>query len=117
MSIVRRADERPYSEKQLFGGEGVAEMHPILNGAEEMYGKGRLFSQITVNPGCSIGYHEHHGESEIFAVMSGNGVFNDNGTEVPVSAGDVLVTKSGDGHGIACAGSCPLELIALILFE
>ena len=49
--------------------------------------------------------------------MSGNGVFNDNGTEVPVSAGDVLVTKSGDGHGIACAGSCPLELIALILFE
>ena len=55
--------------------------------------------------------------ADLFAVFYVCGVFNDNGTEVPVSAGDVLVTKSGDGHGIACAGSCPLELIALILFE
>ena len=117
MAFVRRSSEMTVTRKKMFDGNGEAEMHVILRGADEMYGKGRLFSQITVNPGCSIGYHEHHGESEIFAVMSGNGVFNDNGTEVPVSAGDVLVTKSGDGHGIACAGSCPLELIALILFE
>ena len=115
--MVKKGDTlRVQETEQMRGGDGTIVLHHFLN-ADEMYGKGRLFSHITVSPGCSIGYHEHHGESEIFAVMSGNGVFNDNGTEVPVSAGDVLVTKSGDGHGIACAGSCPLELIALILFE
>ncbi|MBR4942029.1 MAG: cupin domain-containing protein [Clostridia bacterium] len=104
------------TRENMRGGNGAVELKAFLS-AEEMNGKNRLFSRITLAQGCSIGYHEHHGESEIFVVCSGNGVFNDNGKEYPVSAGDVLVTSSGMGHSIACAGSQNLELIALIVLD
>lgn len=115
--MVKKGESLRVQENvQMRGGDGTIILQHFLN-ADEMHGKGRLFSRITVKPGCSIGYHEHHGESEIFAVLSGTGRFNDNGTDVSVSAGDVLVTGSGNGHGIACVGEEPLELVALILFD
>ena len=115
--MVKKGHELPVQENEnMRGGDGTIVLRHFLN-KDEFYGKGRLFSQITVKPGCSSGYHEHHGESEIFAVISGNGLFNDNGEEMPVAAGDVLVTSSGKGHAIACVGSCPLELVALIIYE
>ncbi|PWL48798.1 MAG: cupin domain-containing protein [Clostridiales bacterium] len=115
--MIKKGHTIPVQENEhMRGGDGTVILHHFLN-QDEFYGKGRLFSHITVNPGCSVGYHEHHGETEIYAVLSGNGVFNDNGEEAPVTAGDVMITKGGQGHGVACAGSCPLELIALIIYE
>lgn len=97
------------------GGEGSVVMRAFLEGGE--LGKNRLFSQLTLAQGSSIGYHEHHGESEIFVVKSGNGIFNDNGKEYPIAAGDVCVTPSGSGHSVRCTGSRELELIALIILD
>lgn len=105
--------ERVFNDN-MRGGDGRVEIRHFVDKAE-FNGHGRLFSQITLNPGCSIGWHVHEGEEEIFAVMSGNGIFNDNGTEVPVSAGCVTVTRSGEGHAIACTGTQALYLIALII--
>jgi len=114
--MVKHADgQKTAVNENMRGGNGSVLLTHFLD-KEEMNGKGRLFSRITLDKGCSIGYHEHIGESEIFAVISGGGIFNDNGTECAVEAGDVLITQSGQGHAIACAGDCPLELIALILY-
>lgn len=66
-------------------------------------------------PGCSIGYHEHQGESETFYILAGEARYNDNGTEVTLSPGDCAHTASGQGHSIANAGETPLEFIALIV--
>ena len=104
------------TKENMRGGAGEVVLRAFLS-PEEMNGKNRLFSQITLAQGCSIGYHEHHGESEIFVVKSGNGVFNDNGKEYPVSAGDVCITTSGNGHALSCAGNQNLELIALIILD
>ncbi len=98
------------------GGDGTVLLRHLLN-KDEFNEKGRLFAQITVAPNCSVGYHEHHGETEIYTVISGSGIFNDNGNDYTVTAGDVLITKSGQGHGIACSGNVPLELIALIIYD
>ena len=104
------------TRENMRGGLGTVALQAYLS-PEEMNGKNRLFSKITLAPGCSIGYHEHHGESEIFVVAAGKGTFNDNGTEYTVSEGDVCVTSSGFGHSIACCGDETLELIALIILD
>ena len=44
-----------------------------------------------------LGYHEHHGETETYYILSGNGVYVDNGEEVPAKEGDVFFCKDGDG--------------------
>lgn len=115
--MIRQAkDLRTETRENMRGGNGEVVLSAYLS-AEEMHGKNRLFSKITLAPGCSIGYHEHHGESEIFVVAAGKGIFNDNGAEYTVSKGDVCVTSSGSGHSIACCGEETLELVALIILD
>jgi quercetin dioxygenase-like cupin family protein len=113
--IKHEDQQKSVINENMRGGTGSVILKHLLD-KEEMNGKGRLFSRIALKKGCSIGYHKHEGESEIFAVVAGKGIFNDNGTEYPVSAGDVLITPSGSGHAIACDGDETLELIALILY-
>ena len=43
--------------------------------------------------------------------------YNDNGVMVDIGPGDVTYCAPGEGHGIACAGDEPVEMIALILYE
>ena len=47
----------------------------------------KMFNEVTLKPGCEIGYHEHHGESETYYILQGQGEYNDNGTYRPVKAG------------------------------
>lgn len=64
-----------------------------------------------------IGYHVHDGESETYYILSGRGIFNDNGTVVEVGPGDVTFTGDGEGHSIEATGDEPIEMIALILYR
>ena len=46
----------------MAGGKGHVLIKDIL-GEKELNGKCGLYSEVTIEPGCSLGYHEHHGES------------------------------------------------------
>ena len=71
----------------------------------------------TVVPGCSLGYHEHHGESETYYIIKGQGEYDDNGTKRPVTVGDKTFTPDGCGHGIANTGDEDLVFMALIQLD
>jgi quercetin dioxygenase-like cupin family protein len=102
---------------RLFEGEGTLEVRNLLNGPDEMFNAGRVFTHTILPPGASIGSHIHHGESETYYFLRGEGEFNDNGKIESVHAGDVSITFPGQGHGIRNIGTEPLELIALILYQ
>lgn len=116
MSFVRRNDERISARVSLFGGPGEAEMHKILNSPEELFGKGRLFNHVFLDPGAAVGWHVHHGDGEIYYILKGEGDYCDNGTMVKVHAGDVTSVSDGEGHSLLNTGSEPLEAIALVLY-
>ena len=107
------ADSDVTLKEHMRGGDGTAKLVEIAS-PEEMYGKARLFNKIVLEPGCGIGLHQHTGESEIFFILSGNGIYNDNGTEVQVGPGDITIVGDGQSHAIANRGQEILELIALI---
>ena len=79
--------------------------------------KVRLFSLIQVKPGEEVEYHMHVGESETFFILSGQGIYNDNGNKVDVVPGMVTFTPSGEGHSIKNTGDEMLVFIALIIVE
>ena len=114
--MIRRYEERNIETKKLFDGEGQAILAHILNGAPEMYGKGRVFSICTLKPGCEIGWHIHHGDGETYCILSGKGEYSDNGTLTEVGPGDVMYVGDGEGHSMKAVGDEPLEMIALILY-
>lgn len=103
-------------KEALFGGNGAAKMK-VIAPAEEMYKSARLFNHVTLDPGCSIGYHVHQHETEIYYVLKGEAVFNDNGTEVVFHAGDVGITGHGEGHAMENRSDEPMEMIALVVLE
>lgn len=115
--MIRRSEEKIIETKKLFGGAGEAEMHKILNGADEMYGKGRVFNHVLLRPGCEVGWHVHHGDGETYYILKGRGLYNDNGTSVEVGPGDVTFVDDGEGHALLNNGKEDLEAIALILYK
>ena len=116
--MVRRANECSVKvNENMRGGDGSVKLKNLISGPEELLDKGRLFSVITLEPGCSIGYHVHEKESELFYILRGSAAYNDNGEEVQVSAGDVTIVEPGKGHGIANRSDEVCELVAIILYQ
>ena len=103
--------------EHMRGGDGVVVITNYINGPEELNGKGRLFAKITLNPGCSIGYHVHEGDAELFYIMKGTAEYNDNGQIRTVTAGDVTICPAGEGHGIANKTEDIVELTAVIVYK
>ena len=116
MSIVRRNGEEPVLRKKMFGGAGEAEMHVILNGAGEMFGKGRVFNRVVLAPGAEVAWHIHHGDGECSYILKGEGEYSDNGRIITMRPGDMSFVGEGEGHSIINRGEEDLELIALILY-
>ena len=115
--MIRRKEEckTEYREK-MRGGDGTAIVTSLIAGPEELNGKGRLFSRITLNPGCSIGFHVHENESELFYIVKGTAEYNDGGTVRTVTAGDMTICPSGTGHGIANRTDEVVKVVAVILY-
>ena len=115
--MIRRSDERTLDVKKMFGGQGEAKMVRILEGADEMYGKGRVFNHLVLEPGCEIGWHIHHGDGETYYILKGQGEYSDNGTVSTLGPGDVAFVDDGQGHSLKNSGPETLEAIALILYK
>ncbi len=77
----------------------------------------KLFSLVQLKPGEEVQYHMHVGESESYYIMSGHGIYNDNGTKIEVTPGMATLTPSGEGHALKNTGDDVLAFIALILLD
>ena len=106
----------PLCVEKKSGGDGVVRIQPLLDEAQR--GKAcKLYARVTLQKGCSIGYHEHRGESETYYILSGEGIYTDNQIVRAVRPGDVTFTPGGSGHAIANRSEEDLVFMALILPE
>lgn len=87
-------------EKDPCGGKGNMKLEKIL-GEAEMKDKCGLYARVTLHPGDVLGYHVHDDDNECYFILSGEGVYDDNGTKRVVKAGDVTWTPCGKGHGLS----------------
>lgn len=108
-------DFRTEFRENMRGGDGTVVINSFVT-AEELNNKGRLFGKILLKPGCGIGFHVHESDSELFYILKGTAIYDDNGTKTTVTAGDVTLTPAGSGHAIKNESSDDVELIALILY-
>ena len=114
--MIRKAAEckKEYREN-MRGGSGTVELTSFAT-PEELNNKGRLFANITLKPGCGIGYHVHETDSELFYLMKGEVLYNDNGVECALSAGDVMICPAGTGHAVTNNGTVDAEICAVIVY-
>ena len=113
--MIRKKEEMEKEVRErMRGGVGNAEMLHVFR-QKELHGKVRLFARMRLLKGCSIGYHLHDGEEEIFYILSGAGRVTEGEVTSVVGPGDAVLTASGGGHSIENLGDEPLEFLATIL--
>ena len=110
------SDNCPRREGPVAEGKGIVRIKDLAT-REQMYGHARMFSHITVAPGCSIGNHAHRGETEFYYILKGEAVFSDNGQETVLHEGDISATGGGQSHSLENRADEDVELIALIVLE
>lgn len=113
--MIRRKGTYEVSlREQMRGGKGTVRIEHFWS-KDELKGKTRLFAKLILEPGTSIGFHEHVGEAEIFVVIKGKGRITDGDTVTEVEPGDTILTGDGNGHSVEAVGNETLEMIAVIL--
>jgi mannose-6-phosphate isomerase-like protein (cupin superfamily) len=114
--MIRKKSEIVADVRHDFrGGVGEVAIHPFMN-EEEAIGAGRLFARLIIEkPGDSIGQHVHQGELEVYHILQGKALVNDNGREVVLEPGDTHICVDGDFHSVENVGEDTLEFIAIIL--
>ncbi len=90
------------------------QVEELLN-EKQMNGKVGLFAKVTILPGATLEDHEHHGETETYYILSGEGSYTDNGVACAAKPGDTFFCEDGGKHGISCTSAEPLVFMALII--
>jgi mannose-6-phosphate isomerase-like protein (cupin superfamily) len=113
--LIKRqsAMRREFMEKSR-GGNGVTIFDHVLE-KNEMRANCRMFTKITLEPGASIGYHQHTQEEDIYYIINGIATVNDNGETRTVYPGEVVYAGNGGSHAIANDGQAPLEFMSVIM--
>ena len=112
--VKRKSEMNEQIKVAIRGGDGQAVVTNILDKGEYK-GNARLLGVITLEKDCSIGAHVHENEEEVFYVIEGTAVYNDNGKTVILEKGDSCVCLGGEEHSIANRNDETLKVFAVIL--
>ncbi len=112
--IVKSKDVRISKIEKPRGGNGIMTGKNYLTN-EELENNMTGFNMMELEAGGAIGYHQHLGDEEIYFILSGNGIIQDNGKEESIEAGDLIYTKAGEFHGLKNISESPLKFIAFIV--
>lgn len=97
---IRNLHSTPAIEKPIHEGKGKA-LSRKLFGTEDFASGLRYIAFTELPPGSSIGEHDHHdAREEVYAIQYGEGILRIDGETRRVKAGDVILTKIGQSHGL-----------------
>ena len=97
------------------GGDGQALITNLFEKEELL--NSRMLGTLTLEPGCSVGVHQHDGEQEYFYVLKGSPVYIDDDQEIQLYEGDVTICEDGHSHGICNRSQETVQVLACILLK
>lgn len=112
--MIKRIDEIKVGTEE--NREGNVKMFlSDLKDFDGLSDKVGLYAMVRLLPGEEVEFHVHTGETEIYYILSGKALYDDNGEKTELDAGDVTFTPDGSGHGIKNIGQETLRFMALVV--
>ncbi len=96
------------------GGTGIIKSLSYLK-SEDLHNAMQGFNVMELELNSSIGFHQHIGNEEIYFIISGKGLVQDNDKEEKVTTGDLIYTADKNYHGLKNIGDTPLIFVAFIV--
>ena len=100
--------------KEKLGGNGVGGAMFFYLPIPDTNGAFTMASRVELEEGASISYHKHTENEEIYHIVSGQGIYCEEGEEIEVKAGDMMLCRKGCSHGLKNTGQGKLVFGALI---
>lgn len=100
--------------KEKLGGTGEGSGNTFYVPIPDDRGAFTMSTRIELDPGASIGYHKHEKNEEVSVIIAGAGIYTEEGEDLLVSSGDVLLCRKGNAHGLKNCGETPLIIGAAI---
>ncbi len=94
--LVKQPDEY-ITLKDFRGGKGTVKSFQAPINKDSAYA---AVMRMELAPGASVGLHRHTEDEEVYAIVSGTGLYLYEGGECPAKSGDVFVTHKGMQHGL-----------------
>lgn len=95
--VKRFEDIKPERLDHFKGGEQfVIRIASVEAGEFSEYAD--VVAKLILQPGSSIGYHEHVDNGEVLTILSGNGRYVEDGEEYFLQTGDVTICNKGHKH-------------------
>jgi mannose-6-phosphate isomerase-like protein (cupin superfamily) len=113
--IKKKSEMKTSVREKMRGGQGSVLATALMD--EGTVEHCRLFSEMKLEKGCSIGLHDHVNETEYYWITNGTGIVSEADGEKVVSKGDMVITGGGASHAIRNEGDEPLTFVALIILD
>ena len=111
--LIRNYLEMPTKGEVIHNGEGICQ-HVTVFRNEDIDAPMRFINYTVLPPNASFGMHRHRNDNEFYVVLSGEGVYYQDGEEQAVRQGDIMMNPPHGTHGIRNTGCCEM---ALLVFE
>ena len=111
--LIRNFLNIPLKDEVIHEGEGLCR-HAMVFGDSDIQAPVRFINYTVLPPKASFGIHRHGNDNEFYVVLSGEGVYYQDGEEQCVSTGDIMMNSPHGAHGIRNTGDTDM---ALIVFE
>ena len=113
--VFKTADQKRERRDRFQAGSGGGYCTHALAPTEQLPGtRFHQASRVELDPGAVIGEHLHAGNEELYWILSGSGLFIEDGIETAAVPGDLLLTRQGHRHGLRNTGSEPLVFLAVV---
>lgn len=101
-------------KREKLGGCGIGEADTFPVTIPDQNGAFIMSTRLELNPGASVGYHKHSETEEVYFILSGKGIYTEEGEECTALPGDIFLCREGRSHGILNTGKEKLILGAAI---
>ena len=108
--LIHNYLKTPLREESIHGGIGLCRHATVFRG-EEIQAPVRFINYTVVPPQASFGAHLHGNDNEFYVVLAGSGIYTQDGEDLPVEAGDIIMNPPFGTHAIRNAGTTDMSLL------
>lgn len=100
-------------DEKIHEGKGICQHSTVFTG-EEIEAPVSFINYTIIPPASSFGLHTHGKNNEFYVLLEGEGVYQQDGKEIRVKRGDIMMNQPYAQHCIYNTGK---EDMKLLVFE
>lgn len=97
-------------DEVIHDGKGLCRHSGVFAG-DEIDAPVQFINYTVIPPNASFGLHSHENDNEFYVLLEGEGVYQQDGKEIKVKKGDIMMNAPYAEHGIYNTGDKDMELL------